>query len=168
MRTTRLGSSDRAERTILDLKTALAVTAKRHGVNKIAALYGLHPQSLYNNLNVNDPDRAPTLAQFELVLEFARDNGDQQQILDALSQLGGCIWLPLPDQGDLSEAEVFAEVTRLVAKVGALCNTVREATADGHVCADEVAMLELDLLRLMQAGFRVVESAKRFGIGRQA
>lgn len=158
-----LGSLERAARTILDLKTALAVTAKRHGVNRIAACYGLHPQVLYNNLNVNDPDRAPTLAQFELITEYARDRDDHHIIMDSLAQLCGCVWLPVPEAGDTSEAEVFAEVTRLVSRVGALCNTVRDATADGRVDDDELAILERDLLKLLQAGFQVVESAKRFG-----
>ena len=165
MSKTRMGSAERAERTILDLKAALAVTAKRHGINKIAAVHGLHPQQLYNNLNLNDPDRAPTLAQFELITEFARDADDHRQILDSLAQLCGCVWLPVPEPGELSEIEVFSEVARLVSKVGKLCSTVREATSDGKVCDDEIAVLELDLLRLLQAGFRVVESAKRFGRG---
>jgi len=100
MRNKPMGLMERASRTILDIKTALALTAKRHGINTIAGKYGFHPQQLYNNLNVNDPDRAPTLAQFELITEFARDHDDHQQILDALSRVTGCLWIPIPDAED--------------------------------------------------------------------
>ena len=41
MGTARMGLRERADRTVLDLKTALAVTAKRLGINRIAATYGI-------------------------------------------------------------------------------------------------------------------------------
>ena len=92
-KTTRMGLMERAERTMLPLKTALYLTAKRLGMDKIAATYQLHPQKLYNNLNLNHTDRAPTLEQFELITEYARDHEDHEQILDALALITGCVWL---------------------------------------------------------------------------
>lgn len=163
MRNKPMGLMERAARTILDIKTALALTAKRHGINTIAGTYGFHPQQLYNNLNVNDPDRAPTLAQFELITEFARDHNDHQQILDALSRVTGCVWIPIPDAEDVSRTELFGEVAELVDRVGRMCRNTQTAVADNRVDQDEIAVLERDLLRLIQAGHRLVEGAKRFG-----
>lgn len=43
-----------------------------------------------------------------------------------------------------------------------MTSNTRDALADGRVDADELAVLEKDLLRLVQAGFRLVEAAKLF------
>lgn len=161
-KTTRMGLMERAERTMLPLKTALYLTAKRLGMDKIAATYKLHPQKLYNNLNLNHTDRAPTLEQFELITEYARDHGDHEQILDALALITGCVWLRVPDPEDLGRTELFGEVAELVERVGGMCRNTQLAVSDGRVDAEEVAVLERDLLRLIQAGHRLVESAKQF------
>lgn len=163
MRNKRMGLRERADRTILDLKSALAVTAKKLGINRIAATYGLHPQALYNNLNIADTDRAPTLTQFELILEYAREHGEQAPILDSLGQIGGCLWIEIPKQTDQDHGAMFAEVTTLVSRVGKMCQNVETAVSDGIVDQDELEILERDLLRLLQSGYRVVESAKAYG-----
>ena len=162
-KTTRMGLMERAQRTMLPLKTALYLTAKRLGMDKIAATYNIGPQTLYNNLNVNHPDRSPTLQQFELITEYARDHDDHQQILDALALITGCVWIPIPDAEDVSRTELFGEVAELVDRVGRMCRNTQTAVADNRVDQDEIAVLERDLLRLIQAGHRLVEGAKRFG-----
>ena len=159
----RMSRAELAQNTLPDLKTALVMTAKRQGIKKIAATYDLHPQALYNNLNVNDVDRNPTLQQFELITEYARDHGDVEQILDALSLITGCVWLPMPDAEKTGQTELFSEVAELVSRVGRMTANTRDALADGRVDSDELAILEKDLLRLFQAGFRLVEAAKLFG-----
>ncbi|MCE7521946.1 phage regulatory CII family protein [Alloalcanivorax xenomutans] len=159
----RMGLMERAERTMLPLKTALYLTAKRLGMDRIATTYRLQPQALYNNLNLNRTDRAPTLQQFELITEFARDHGDQEQILDALSLMTGCVWLRVPEAEDLGRTELFGEVAGLVEGVGRMCRNTQSAVADGRVDPEEVAVLERDLFKLVQAGYRLVEGAKRFG-----
>lgn len=158
-----MGLRERAERTILDLKTALAVTAKKLGTNRIAATYGLHPQALYNNLNLADTDRAPTLAQFELILEYAREHGEQSAILDSLGQIGGCLWIEMPTRPDGEHGAMFSEVANLVSRVGSMCKNVEAAVSDGVVDQDELEILERDLLRLFQSGCRIVESARDYG-----
>lgn len=166
MTITRLGQRERAERTILDLKPALAVVAKKLGINRIAATYGIGPQALYNNLNLADVDRAPTLAQFELITEYAREHRAHGPILDSLSQLTGCIWLPVPQVDTDAHGEIFKDVTALVSRVGKMCEDTQAAVADGRVDDDELAILERDLVRLLQAGYQLVENAKRCGEGR--
>ncbi|MBM1145620.1 hypothetical protein GN155_017685 [Alcanivorax sp. ZXX171] len=163
MGTARMGLRERADRTVLDLKTALAVTAKRLGINRIAATYGIGAQALYNNLNLGDTDRAPTLAQFELILEYAREQGAQAPILDSLGQIGGCLWIQLPQVQTDDHGAMFAEVAGLVGRVGTMVANVETAVADGVVDQDELAILERDLLRLLQSGYRVVEAARTFG-----
>ena len=158
----RMGRAELAQRTLPDLKTALAMTGKRLNLRKIAATYDLHPQSLYNNLNLNDPDRNPTLQQFELITEYARDHGDVGQILDALSLITGCVWLPMPEPGDSAQAELFSGLSDLVSRVGKMTSDVRDALADGVVDQDELVVLEKSLYRLVQSGFSLVEAAKRF------
>ena len=158
----RMSRTELAQKTLPDLKTALAMTAKRQGLKKIAATYDLHPQQLYNNLNLNDSERNPTLQQFELITEYARDHGDLEQILDALALITGCVWLPMPGEEDVGKTELFSEVAELITRVGKMTSNTRDALADGRVDADELAVLEKDLLRLVQAGFRLVEAAKLF------
>ena len=94
MSITRMSRIELAQNTLPDLKTALVMTAKRQGIKKLAATYDLNPQQFYNNLNLNDTDRNPTLQQFELITEYARDHDDVEQILDALALITGCVWLP--------------------------------------------------------------------------
>jgi len=159
----RMSRAELAQNTLPDLKTALAMTAKRQGLKKIAATYDLHPQALYNNLNVNDVDRNPTLQQFELITEYARDHGDVEQILDAISLITGCVWLPMPQAGDSSQSELFGGLADLVSRVGKMTTDVRDALADGVVDQDELAVLEKSLYRLVQSGFSLVEAAKCFG-----
>lgn len=159
----RMSRAELAQNSLPDLKTALAMTAKRQGLKKIAATYDLHPQALYNNLNVNDVDRNPTLQQFELITEYARDHGDVEQILDALSLITGCVWLPMPVVGDSAESELFSGLADLVSRVGKMTTDVRDALADGLVDQDELAVLEKSLYRLVQSGFSLVEVAKQFG-----
>lgn len=158
----RMGREALAECTLPDLKTALAMTAKRQGIKKLCATYDLHPQQLYNNLNLNDPDRNPTLQQFELITEYARDHGDVEQILDAISLITGCVWLPMPQPGDSSQSELFSGLADLVGRVGKMTTDVRDALADGVVDQDELAVLEKSLYRLVQSGFSLVEAAKQF------
>ncbi|WP_296029527.1 phage regulatory CII family protein [uncultured Alcanivorax sp.] len=162
MSITRMSRIELAQNTLPDLKTALAMTAKRQGLKKIAATYDLHPQALYNNLNLNDSDRNPTLQQFELITEYARDHDDVEQILDALSLITGCVWLPWPDAGETGKTELFGEVAELVTRVGKMTSNTRDALKDGRVDADELAILEKDLLRLFQSGCRLVEAARLF------
>ncbi|GEM_PF-830961 len=163
MNTTRMSRVELAQNTLPDLKTALAMTAKRQGLKKIAATYDLHPQALYNNLNLNDVDRNPTLQQFELITEYARDHGDVEQILDAISLITGCVWLPMPTVADSAESELFSGLADLVSRVGKMTTDVRDALADGQVDQDELAVLEKSLYRLVQSGFSLVEVAKQFG-----
>lgn len=164
----RMSQQQLAERTLPDLKTALAMTGKRQGLRKISLTYDLHPQALYNNLNLNDPDRNPTLQQFELITEYARDHGDLEQILDALSLLTGCVWTPLPEPAVASdEVNLFREVAALVQRVGSMTEHTHESIQDGWVNPDELAVLERDLVRLMGAGHRLIQAAKLFG-GRHA
>ena len=58
---------------------------------------------------------------------------------------------------------MFAEVAGLVGRVGTMVKNVETAVADGVVDQDELAILERDLLRLLQSGYRVVEAARTFG-----
>lgn len=160
---THMSRAERAQNTLPDLKTALAMTAKRQGLKKIAATYDLHPQQLYNNLNLNDVDRNPTLQQFELITEYARDHGDCEHILDAPSLLTGCVWLPVPSADGVAEQELFSGIAELVGRVGKMTSDVRDALADGRVDQDELAVLEKSLYRLVQSGFGLVEAAKTFG-----
>lgn len=166
MNNPRMSREELAHSTLPDLKTALAMTAKRQGFKKIAATYDLHPQQLYNNLNLNDPDRNPTLQQFELITEYARDHNDVEQILDAISLITGCVWLPMPQQGDSAQSELFSGLADLVSRVGKMTTDVRDALADGVVDQDELAVLEKSLYRLVQSGFSLVEAAKQFEGGR--
>lgn len=163
MSISRMSRAELAQNSLPDLKTALAMTAKRQGFKKIAATYDIGAQALYNNLNLNDTERNPTLQQFELITEYARDHGDLDQILDALSLITGCVWLPMPDAEKTGQTELFSEVAELVSRVGRMTTNTRDALADGRVDPDELAVLEKDLLRLFQAGFRLVEAAKLFG-----
>ncbi len=166
MSITRMSRAELAQNTLPDLKTALVMTAKRQGIKKLAATYDLNPQQFYNNLNLNDADRNPTLQQFELITEYARDHGDVEQILDALSLLTGSVWLPLPVVGEAAEAELFSGLADLVSRVGKMTTDVRDALADGQVDQDELAVLEKSLYRLVQSGFSLVEAAKLFEGGR--
>lgn len=158
----RMSRTELAQKTLPDLKTALVMTVKRQGIKKVAATYDLNPQQFYNNLNLNDTERNPTLQQFELITEYARDHGDLEQILDALALITGCVWLPMPGEEDVGKTELFSEVAELITRVGKMTSNTRDALADGRVDADELAVLEKDLLRLVQAGFRLVEAAKLF------
>ncbi|WP_339344164.1 phage regulatory CII family protein [uncultured Alcanivorax sp.] len=162
MSITRMSRIELAQNTLPDLKTALVMTAKRQGIKKLAATYDLNPQQFYNNLNLNDTDRNPTLQQFELITEYARDHDDVEQILDALALITGCVWLPKPDAGETGKTELFGEVAELVTRVGKMTSNTRDALKDGRVDADELAILEKDLLRLFQSGCRLVEAARLF------
>lgn len=106
----RMSRIELAQKILPDLKTALSMTAKRQGLKKIAATYDLHPQQLYNNLNLNDSERNPTLQQFELITEYARDHGDLDQILDALALITGCVWLPMPAEEDVGKTELLVRL----------------------------------------------------------
>ena len=159
----RMSRAELAQNTLPDLKTALAMTAKRQNIKKICATYDIDTQRLYNNLNLNDTHRNPTLQQFELITEYARDHGDVEQILDALSLITGCVWFPMPVVGDSSESELFSGLADLVSRVGKMTTDVRDALSDGRVDQDELAVLEKSLYRLVQSGFSLVEAAKQFG-----
>lgn len=163
MSITRMSRIELAQNTLPDLKTALVMTAKRQGIKKLAATYDLNPQQFYNNLNLNDTDRNPTLQQFELITEYARDHDDVEQILDAISLITGCVWLPMPPPGDSAQSELFGGLADLVSRVGKMTTDVRDALADGVVDQDELAVLEKSLYRLVQSGFSLVEAAKCFG-----
>ncbi|MCK0153879.1 hypothetical protein MWU49_09200 [Alcanivorax sp. S6407] len=163
MKTSRMSRVELAQSTLPDLKTALSMTAKRQNIKKIAVTYDLNPQQLYNNLALNDPDRNPTLHQFELITEYARDHGDLDQILDALSLITGCVWLPMPKLEGAEESELFSGLADLVSRVGKMTSDVRDALADGKVDQDELAVLEKSLHRLCQSGFSLVEAARCFG-----
>ena len=63
----------------------------------------------------------------------------------------------------MSRTELFGEVAELVDRVGRMCRSTREAVSDGRVDASELAVLEKDLHRLIQAGYRLMESAKSYG-----
>lgn len=159
----RMSRAELAQNTLPDLKTALAMTAKRQNIKKICATYDIDTQRLYNNLNLNDTHRNPTLQQFELITEYARDHGDVEQILDALALITGAVWLPRPAREGGAAPELFSGLADLVSQVGKMTMDVRDALADGQVDQDELAVLEKSLYRLVQSGFSLVEVAKQFG-----
>lgn len=159
----RMSRAELAQNTLPDLKTALAMTAKRQNIKKICATYDIDTQRLYNNLNLNDTHRNPTLQQFELITEYARDHGDVEQILDALALITGAVWLPRPAREGAAAPELFSGLADLVSRVGRMTMDVRDALADGRVDQDELAVLEKSLYRLVQSGFSLVEVAKQFG-----
>lgn len=156
---------ERAARQVMPLRLALYHDAHdaRGGVPCIAATYGGSESLLHKNLNPNEAGRYPSLRQFEQIFEYAVANGSGDRIRDALAAIGGFVWLPLPGRGEAS-ASVIAGVGRLSTKVAGLVHTISDALADGRVCADEAAELELALTRMYQAGIALVDAAKREGL----
>lgn len=158
------GSRERADRQVLPLKLALyhELHDMPGGVPVMAVTYRIGERSLMNNLNPNSHDRAPSLRQFEQILEYTRASGRGQRIIDSLAQAGNFVWMERPGVSGSNES-IMKGIDQLVKRVGMMVSTVTDAVEDGEVDQDELASLEKDLIRLFQAGFGLIEAAKRVG-----
>ena len=161
-----MGREERAEKCGLPLKLALHRAARGVGIQYIAATYGHGYTALANNLNPEQPERAPTLQQFEDITQAAVARGKESVIAESLGDLLGGVFIKLPDLAGINELGMLGSLAELTEEVSRLARHVGDSLQDGFVDSDELAMLNRDVKRLYGAAKTLIAAAERAGVQR--
>lgn len=156
----RLGSVERARRTLLTLPQALSHAAREYpgGATAIAAIDGCNANTFCHKLSLTNTTHTPSIADLELVLDATRD----PRIVDALLHPIGWVGVDVSDLRDTDTPELLLQsIGGMLSREGELTGHLAKSVADGNLDADELAEFELLAERLVQAVFKLGVVARR-------
>lgn len=149
---------DLAKHRVCSIDESLHSSANDFGVEALALILHKSPTSLSNNLDPNQPDRRPTLSQFETI---ARETQDER-ILDSVHSLfPGTGWFALVDSelDGLELLQVFTGISTKTSK--AVENIIHSLEDDGVIDDSEWPQLDYDLRRFMGAAQGLVSFVEK-------
>lgn len=156
----RMGSRERAEHCLLTLEWAVYHAAHDYegGPAAIAGTHGLVPSTLGNKVNPRCHTHVVNLKDLEVVCLSTQDH----RILRTVCSWFNAGFYLMPNVAGGGEA-LFARGADLAREFSELMASVQASMQDGHVTADEVALLDNALQELVTAAKTLVESAKVIG-----
>ncbi|WP_054285749.1 phage regulatory CII family protein [Gulbenkiania mobilis] len=132
-----------------DVYEELRRESRQFGVEKLAAMMGMSPGTLYNKLNLNDTTahHKITLADYIQIITFTRQAGPHR----ALSTMLGGVFHLLPDMSDKSDEALLDIVNRVHIEGGDVHRELAAALATPSVTRDQAARIEREALQWVAA-----------------
>lgn len=132
-----------------DVYEELRREARQFGVEKLAAMMGISPGTLYNKLNLNDTTahHKITLADYIQIITFTRQAGPHR----ALSTMLGGVFHLLPDMRDKSDEALLDIVNRVHIEGGDVHRALATALAMPTVTREQAALIDRESLQWVAA-----------------
>jgi hypothetical protein len=123
-----------------DVHEAFRQVCYDFGVDRLAAMMGMPPGTLYNKCNLNETNHhKPTGAEFVLVTLLTGD----KRIPRAFSQVTGGVHVDLPDLSNISTDALLLHILKIEDEGGDFYHEVHNALAgDNRISAQEFADIE--------------------------
>ncbi len=132
-----------------DVYEELRKEARQFGVEKLAAMMGVSPGTLYNKLNLNDTTahHKITLADYIQIITFTRQAGPHQ----ALSAMLGGVFHLLPNMRDQSDEALLDIINRIHIEGGDVHRELAHAISMPKFTREQAALIDRESLEWVAA-----------------
>lgn len=132
-----------------DVYEDLRQVARKFGVEKLAAMMGISPGTLYNKLNLNDTTthHKTTLADYIQIITVTKQVSPHQ----ALSAMLGGVFHLLPDMHDQSDEALLDIINRIHMEGGDVHRALANALATPGISKAQARVIDVEAMQWVAA-----------------